>query len=610
MGLSVTLSNALSGMRVGNESLDILSRNIANSGTPGYHRQSLAVIDRMANSPSARSGGLERVFNKSLQTYYTKQVSDTGYANVRATILNRLQASIGKPGDAMSMDKQLSNLRNALSTMATSPEDPAARADMLGKAKAMAETLNRLTRDVQGLRQETETQIGTHVQNLNQMLSTLEGINERLKDVSGDPGSRATILDQRDRLVSQVSELIGVRADYRENGTVALTTLSGIGLLDGKAARFEFVPAGQMTASSTYNVDKTKSSVGQLTLISAAGLKLDMAAPSALQGGELAGLIELRDKTLVETQRQLDTIAAGLAQTFSTKVENGAPVTVGAANGFSVDLADIQSGNDFTFTYSQNGLQKSVKVVRVDDLTKLPLDYVDANGARVIGLEFAGGAAGVASQLSARINGLQFSGTGSTIQILDDGASGFTDVVSLQARSTATALRDDGTAMSLFVDSGNAAFTNSLDGTGQVTGFAGRIAINGAITADNRVLVQHVTGAALGDSARADFFVEQLNTMRFSTPGSSVTGQRQMSGTVTDLVSQTMNMQGETVAVALSAQDQEVMTLEAVDQRMAEEYGVDVDEEMARLMELQASYAANARVITIVQELLDTLLAI
>src|SRR5688572_29545392 len=109
MGLSVSLSNALSGMRVGNESLDILSRNIANSGSPGYHRQSLSVIDRLANSPSARTGGLERVFNKSLQSYYTRQVADTGYANVRATILNRLQAAIGKPGDATSLDSQLSS---------------------------------------------------------------------------------------------------------------------------------------------------------------------------------------------------------------------------------------------------------------------------------------------------------------------------------------------------------------------------------------------------------------------------------------------------------------------------------------------------------------------
>ena len=193
--------------------------------------------------------------------------------------------------------------------MATSPEDPASRASMLSKAQSMASTLNRLSRDVQSLRQETETRISTDVSNLNQMLSTLDQVNGRLKDISGDGASRASLLDQRDRLVSQVSELIGVRADYRDNGTVALTTLSGIGLLDGKAGRFEFTPAGQITADSIYDQDASKNTVGTLSLISPSGLKLDMAANNSLQGGELAGLIELRDKTLVETQKQLDQIA-------------------------------------------------------------------------------------------------------------------------------------------------------------------------------------------------------------------------------------------------------------------------------------------------------------
>ena len=48
--------------------------------------------------------------------------------------------------------------------------------------------------------------------------------------------------------MSQVAELVDVRADYRANGTVALMTRSGVGLLDGKAGRFEFEPAGQLTA--------------------------------------------------------------------------------------------------------------------------------------------------------------------------------------------------------------------------------------------------------------------------------------------------------------------------------------------------------------------------
>jgi len=47
MGLSVTLSNALSGMRIGQSALDVLSHNVANAGTPGYHRRSISVIDTL-----------------------------------------------------------------------------------------------------------------------------------------------------------------------------------------------------------------------------------------------------------------------------------------------------------------------------------------------------------------------------------------------------------------------------------------------------------------------------------------------------------------------------------------------------------------------------------
>ena len=120
-----------------------------------------------------------------------------------------------------------------------------------------------------------------------------------------------------------------------------------------------------------------------MTLISPSGLKLDMAANNSLQGGELGGLIELRDKTLVETQRQLDQIAAGLAQAFSTKITDGTAVTSGAAAGFDLDLSAIRSGNDFTFNYTQGGVEKSVRVTRVTDLSKLPVDYVDAGGPNV-----------------------------------------------------------------------------------------------------------------------------------------------------------------------------------------------------------------------------------
>jgi flagellar hook-associated protein 1 FlgK len=78
MGLSVALSNALSGMRIGQNALDVLSRNVANSGTPGYHKQSLSVIDTLGvNSTYVRTGEVTRAFNQSLQQHYSRSASDS-----------------------------------------------------------------------------------------------------------------------------------------------------------------------------------------------------------------------------------------------------------------------------------------------------------------------------------------------------------------------------------------------------------------------------------------------------------------------------------------------------------------------------------------------------
>lgn len=105
MGLGVALNNALSGMRAGQTGLDVISRNVANSGTPGYHRQSVSVVDGQGvNSTYARSGVVERAFSQSLQAQYTSTISAAGYTGTRADALDRLQAAFGKPGDAGSLD--------------------------------------------------------------------------------------------------------------------------------------------------------------------------------------------------------------------------------------------------------------------------------------------------------------------------------------------------------------------------------------------------------------------------------------------------------------------------------------------------------------------------
>ncbi len=613
MGLSVTLSNALSGMKIGQNALDVLSGNVANAGTPGYHKRSVSVIDSLgARSTYARQGALTRTFNQSLEQHHTRAVSDSSFASVRAGYLDRLQTLFGMPGTTGSLDSVFSAFETSLTSLTSSPDNFANRADTVQKAQELAGALNRLSGDVQSLRQEIEAKISTSVADINNQLQALEKINNRLADQGIDPSSRATLLDQRDRLVGTLSEQMDLRVSYRSDDTVALMTRSGVGILDGRASIISFESAGQLAATSLFNPSDAKSGVGRLSITTGAGLKIDLVKQNVLTSGELAGLIQLRDNDLVQAQDQLDEIAAGLAMAMSTKTTTGTQVTSGASAGFEVDISNLQNGNEFGFSYIQGGVSKSVRVLNVADPTKLPLDYIDSNGARVIGVDFSAGPTAVASKVQMAVgSGLAVSATGTSIRIMDDGALGNTDVKSMQSRATVVGTQGGDLGINLFVDYGNTSFTNALDNNGQKLGFASRISVNTAISTDNRLLVQYTPGTAMGDASRVDQLLLNLDTLRFAGGQGSVSGSAgsRLAGTVSDLISQSINTVGNMASSAGSEAETQEMTLDALGNRLESEYGVDIDEEMARLMELQNAFAANARVMSVAQELIKDLMS-
>jgi len=609
MGLTTSLTNAVSGLRVNQDSLGLVSKNIANSGTPGYHRQSLNIVDYNSQSSSyARSVGAARAFNSSLQSYYNRQVADTANSSIQASYLDRMQGFLGKPGSAGSLDTIFSDLQNALQGIATSPDDYTSRSNAVASAQNMAETLNRLSSTIQGMRQETEGQIASDVHNMNGMLNSLAEVNSRMLDLGMTDSARATLLDQRDRLVGSVAELIDVRADYRGDGTVALMTRSGVGLLDNGVSTFSFESAGSLSANSVFDPLSSDVKVGKLTLTTPSGLTIDLVSQGVLQGGELGGLVTLRDKTLVEAQEQLDEIASGLALAFSTVKNPGVAATAGAATGFDIDLGALRPGNDVLFTYAENGVTKQVRVVNSTDA----VDYLDASGQRVIGIDLSGDSTAAAAALNAKFSGLAITSTGAgNLRILDDGATGTTDVKTAVARSTSTGLQGDGLAFNLFVDQGNAAYTNNLDSDPpQKQGFAARISVNTAIVSNNKLMVQHEVGGTLGDADRANYIIDQLSSMSFTSGGNPAANadKFQLTGNLSELIGQVIGFQGASINAALTKSDDRQLTLDTISDQMQTEYGVNLDEEMARLMELQNAYAANARVISVVKELLDALL--
>lgn len=623
MGLTVAIGNALAGLKANQASLEVISRNISNAGTPGYHRQNLNVIEvGRGDNSYVRTGKVDRAFDQILQNYYTKQLPETAYASTRATFLDRLQTELGKPGAGNSLDTMLGNLSSSLDTLATSPDNYAARADVITKATDMAGTLNRLSNSIQDMRRETETRMSSAVNDINAKLVSLRDINFALADFGLDQGTRISLLDQRDRLVSNLSEQMDMRVDYNPDGTVRLATKSGTSLLDVKASLITFEQAGSLVPTSEFNVDSSQSNVGKLILEAPNGTRIDLVREGAIKTGQLGALIELRDTTLQDAQAQLDDIAAAMAQLFSTVQTPGTKSMAAdgvTPNGFDLDLANVQNGNDFVFKYTDStGVSRSVKVVRTDDASKLPLKTPDADGMQVIGIDFAGGGTPgtinlnhIANEITKSVPGgpTFASGGGSTLQLRDNNNA---KAASASARWTAKDLQGGAgqLGLQLFVDSGDVPFTDSLSGQGQRLGFAARITVNSELLKDNKLLVNYDPATASGDSKRADYLVNQFKTMRFgsNTTVGSANGGFRLSGTITDMVGQTVQYQSANINTALTQADTQAGSLEALTSRMEETYGVDINEEVSRLMELQNAYAANARLVSVVQELLDALM--
>jgi len=615
MGLSTTLSNALSGLHVTDNALDVVSRNVSNSGTPGYHRQSINSTELLGvSSSSARTSALQRAFNQSLQNYYTTETSDSSAANVTSDYLNQLQTYFGKPGDAGSIDTLYNTFLGDVSNLTASPDDFSVRATTVNDAQQLATTLNNLTGSIQDLRQQANGQLLSDVNNVNQALQSLVKINGKLGDMDTDPASRSALLDERDRLVAQVASAVDVNVTYRSDDSVALATRSGVTLLDQKASVLSFNAVTSIQPSSQYNTDPSKNGVGTLTITTPAGYVVDVVNQNALQSGEIKGLLDLRDKSLVQAQDQLDSIAASLAQATSTNVVQGTADTglPSGSNGISLDTSGVQDGNDILLNVTPaGGAEQKLKVVSVSDTSKLPFDYVDGNGVRVLGADFS--TSGGTNSLDTLLAGVlpagftaSYSSTSGTLDVRTSVANA--KVNSLSAEVTSSGVQDGSLGLSLFVDgTGNAAFTNSLSRQGQKLGFAGRITVNSVVVANNSLLVQNSPTTPIGDVERPNYLYDQLNGKGFSFP-STQPPLGSLTGTVSNVISQSLDYLGGQVQSAQSSSDTHATSLNALTGQMDTDYGVNVNDEMAKLVQLQAAYSANARVVSVAQNLVDTLM--
>jgi flagellar hook-associated protein 1 FlgK len=429
-----------------------------------------------------------------------------------------------------------------------------------------------------------------------------------------DP-TAATLMDQRDTAVNQLSQLMDVRVVTSATNQTSVFTNSGIQLVaDGQASQMTFSSPGVLNANSLYNTDPTKSGVGSLTIKLPNGANFDMVANNAISSGQIAADLKLRDQTLVQAQTQVDQLAATLSSSLSDQTTAGAAVA-GPPSGFDLDVSNVLPGNavNLTYTDSATNTQRQVSIVNVTDPSALPLPNAPNANPQVIGVNFSGGMASIVSQLNSALGGanLQFSNpTGSTLRVTGNGSASTVNAASVT--TTTSSLTSGSPQLPLFTD-GSSLYTGAITGSGsQMTGLAGRITVNPALLSDPSKLTVYSTSppTAAGDTTRSDFLYTQLTSGTFSySPqtglGSSATP---FTGTLTGFLQQFLSVQGTAASSASQLQQGQDVVVNSLQQKFNSTSGVSIDTEMSNLIALQNSYAANAHVMSVVQSMMTSLL--
>nr|WP_306268225.1 flagellar hook-associated protein FlgK [Pararhizobium sp. IMCC3301] len=622
MGLSSALSMALSGLNANQRGLQLAATNVANADTPGYTAKTL---DQSSIVQNGRVIGLEstriqRSLDEAIQAQLRTQSASSTYADRISSYQSRLDELLGTPGSSNGIDALLSNFTGALEGLSTTPESYVTRAEALTSGRVLASQLNSLSADIQAMRQENETFMRNGVDEMNAALQNIKRINDQILTNSTSASGTADLQDQRDIYIDQLSHYMDVRVAENDRGGVRITTSGGASLFDGIPVVLEFDGRSQMTPQAGYSINPDERSVGTISMTSISGSKVDLLQPGLLRGGAIAAARDLRDGILVEAQAQLDQFASAMASAMGNRSEPGNAVTSGTQAGFDLDLSGLQPGNvaSFSYTDATSGKTSTVSFVRVDDPASLPLSgsFTGRTDDSVVGLDFSGGMGSVAAQMQSVLGGrFQVSDEGgNTIRILDDGVVNAVDIVSVNAEISTASLTGEGVALPFFVDSGGKPFSNSVDGRVQFTGFASRITVNANLIEDNSRLVVYDTSPATldGDSTRPLFMFDALTSSvnSFTADGGIGTTSAPFTGTLGSFVNQIISVRGAEAAQATSNANSQRSVVNILENRFAEGTEVSIDAEMARLVELQTSYAANARVMQVVQELLAAVLRI
>lgn len=618
---------SVSALQAFQAAISVTSNNIANASTPGYDRERVNLtegIPQSNGSVNIGSGvvvsGISRSFSQAAANQLNTSQSSLGQLTALQGYTTQIDNLFGTTIGGLSTSLQ--SFYSAFSDVANAPTSTASRQALLGKAQSVASSFQSASSELGNLNADVNARITSDVTQINSIASAITTLNKQVVAATAQDGGQAPneLLDQRDQLVSNLSQLVGVTTTTDSNG--ALNVFIGNGQ--------PLVLQGQTTALTTV---ANQFNASQLE-ISNAALNGNIIS-SSITSGDLGGLLAARSEVINPALNQLGQVATALSQTVNSQQAQGldlngqfgaaifsvgAPQAVGSSRNTDATTASVTvtglgalTSNDYVLSY--NGSAYSLN--RASDAASVPFT---GNGTAGNPL--------TADGLSIVLSGTPAAGDQFLIQPTATAASSLkavlTDPSKVAAAGAVQASASSSNAGTGAISSGttlDAANPNLLTpvtiaftgpATYSINGGANQAYTSGGNIDFNGWEVQISGAPALGDvftvKSNAGGTGDNRNALASAAAQSAgvlANGTISVTGAVSSLVTG-LGSQAQQINTAQTAQaavnSQALSSVQSVS-------GVNLDEEAASLLQWQQAYQASAQALAIGNSLFASLIS-
>ncbi|WP_076607024.1 flagellar hook-associated protein FlgK [Serpentinimonas barnesii] len=611
--------------------LQVIGHNIANVNTPGFSRQNVDLQQVPGQKFGAGYFGkgvqvasVERAFNQFLTREANLSAAAAESANIRFQRLQTLEQLF--PMGEAGIGNQLNGFLNAWADTVASPTNQTARGVVLSRAEEFSNRLNQTANQLEELRATTRVQIEAGIEQANRLGASIAQLNQRIVDAYAGGTAPNDLLDQRDRLVADLNKIVQVNTLEADDRSLTVFVGGSVPLVLGVRAT-PLVGSETVSAEGLYTIG-----------FGSAGAIIN---EDLLVGGQLRGVLAFYNDDVAAVATQLGRLALSTLELTNRQHRAGLDL-----NG--------NPGVDFFRPLPASYFTASVAVVNgsvtppgvswsIDSAAAAPasfqasdyrISFTAAGTGSITRVSDGHSVAFTAPTADLTLDGLRFSG-------LNTGAPN-TDVLVRPFRAAAAAMAVNLSSPSQLAlaspvvvaatagNSGNVQVEALHRPAGQSPPFtlpatiafvAGGYTINGGAVqpfASGQPIVANGFSLTLrGSPAVGDSFTLSAATgldMRQNAGNAqALLALRDLDAldgyTLSDGYIPVFASVSSSIQVAQAESDFATRVAAQAEAARANQAGVNLDEEAARLLQFQQAYQASARYLQSIQSIFETLLA-